>query len=113
MESSEAYAAQFNAWHDEGEGKVREGLGIFIKLGMGLQELKDARFKHGEWREWVEANCDFSLRTAQKCLRLAKAFPNASDPTLLGLSVEGALALLRYAGQGASPLHRGVPHRGR
>jgi hypothetical protein len=41
-----------------------------IQCGQLLIEQK-ARLKHGEWKPWVEANCEFSFRAAQKYMQVS------------------------------------------
>jgi len=34
---------------------------------------KKANLKHGEWKQWIEDNCEFNERTARKYMQIAKA----------------------------------------
>ena len=62
-----------------------------LEIGRRLIEAK-AQLGHGEWLDWLGNEVEFSEATAQRFMRLAKAYPNPSPVTDLGASK--ALALL-------------------
>ena len=41
-----------------------------IRCGEMLQQVKDS-LKHGEWKPWIEANCDFVYQTAARYMKAA------------------------------------------
>lgn len=63
----------------------------FIEIGRRLNEAK-AQLSHGEWLPWLEEKVEFSSVVAQRFMRLAREYENASPATHLGVSK--ALALL-------------------
>lgn len=56
-----------------------------IEIGKRLNEAK-AQLNHGEWLPWLEEKVGFSTVTAQRFMRLADEYSNASPVTLLGIS---------------------------
>lgn len=56
-----------------------------IEIGKRLAEAK-AQLNHGEWLPWLEEKVGFSTVTAQRFMRLAEEYSNASPVTLLGTS---------------------------
>src|SRR4051794_19914840 len=67
----ESLARDINAEHDACLGKIAEGLGHAIRAGKLLLEAK-AQVRHGEWATWIETNCRFGPRMAQKYMLAAK-----------------------------------------
>lgn len=72
------------------EAKRRGGEAI-ITIGRCLIEAKDM-LSHGEWLPWLSDQVEFSERTAQKFMRLAREWSNPS--TLADLGASKALMLL-------------------
>jgi protein gp37 len=64
-------AKQINAEHDAAVGSARDAIEHVIRAGNLLIEAK-AKVKHGEWQDWVERNCRFSIDTAQVYMKVAK-----------------------------------------
>lgn len=63
-----------------------------IQIGKLLEEAKGRLKKDGKWLKWLATRVDISERMAQRYMQLAKAFP---DPTpMSGLGMTKALALL-------------------
>lgn len=60
---------------------------LAIDIGRHLHEAKKM-VKHGEWQQWVDDNCPFSLRTAQQYMRVAAA---AIDPETIEVRAEQSL----------------------
>lgn len=56
-----------------------------LEIGKRLTEAK-AQLNHGEWLPWLEEKVGFSTVTAQRFMRLAEEYSNASPVTLLGTS---------------------------
>ena len=56
-----------------------------LEIGKRLIEAK-AQLPHGEWLPWLEGQVGFSTVTAQRFMRLAEEYPNASPVTHLGAS---------------------------
>ena len=62
-----------------------------VDIGLRLIEAKEM-LSHGAWLPWLEAQAQFSEKTAQNYMRVAREFPN---PQLVAdLGVRKALALL-------------------
>lgn len=69
----------------------RKGGEAILTIGRCLIEAKDM-LSHGEWRSWLEERVEFSERSAQRFMRLAREW---SNPTALSdLGATKALALL-------------------
>ena len=62
-----------------------------VEIGRRLSAVK-AKLQHGEWLEWLETRVNYSVRTAQRLMKLADELQNA--PTLAHLGASKALALL-------------------
>lgn len=65
--------------------------GAILSIGQCLQEAK-AMLDHGEWTSWLAERVEFSERTAQRFMRLAKEWTNPTALSDLGASK--ALSLL-------------------
>lgn len=69
----------------------RAGGEAILAIGKGLIEAK-AMLEHGEWLPWLNEKVEFSERTANRFMRIAKEY---SNPTLVSdLGARKALALL-------------------
>lgn len=69
----------------------RRGGEAILTIGRCLTEAKQA-IPHGEWLPWLNERVEFSERTAQKFMRLAREWSNPS--TLADLGASKALMLL-------------------
>lgn len=64
----------------------------FIQIGKLLDEARGHLKKDGLWLLWLESSVDISVRMAQRYIQLARAFPDATSISHLGMTK--ALALL-------------------
>jgi hypothetical protein len=55
-----------------------------LAAGNALIEAKEL-VRHGEWRDWLKANCSMSTRTAQRYMQMARSGLNAPRVALLGI----------------------------
>ena len=69
----------------------RAGGEAILTIGRCLIEAKDM-LSHGEWRAWLEDRVEFSERSAQRFMRLAREWSNPT--TLSDLGASKALTLL-------------------
>lgn len=69
--------------------------GAILEIGNRLIEAKK-QLKHGEWEAWLAEKVDFSARSAQRFMRLAKEYGKNDTVALLG--PRKALALLALEG---------------
>lgn len=69
----------------------RQAGGAIIEIGRRLNEAKEV-LNHGEWLPWLRDKVDFSVRSAQNFMRLAKEYEESAEIAHLGASK--ALALL-------------------
>lgn len=69
----------------------RTGGEAILTIGRCLNEAKDL-LPHGEWLPWLTERVEFSPRTAQKFMKLAREWSNAN--TLADLGASKALSLL-------------------
>lgn len=68
-----------------------------IAVGQRLQEAK-ARVPHGEWGEWLQVNVDFSVRTAENLMALAREYHGRDTEALESLGLTKAVQLLALPG---------------
>ena len=71
------------------KGKTAEAI---LEIGRLLIEAKAQLTKHRTWLHWLSDNVGLSTRTAERCMMLARGYPNSS--ALANLSATKALALL-------------------
>lgn len=72
--------------------KLKQDAGsAILGIGQRLMEAK-AMLSHGEWLPWLEDRVDFSVRTANNFMRLAKEWTNSQ--ALANLGATKALTLL-------------------
>ena len=69
----------------------RQGGEAILTIGRCLIEAKEM-LSHGEWRSWLEERVEFSERSAQRFMRLAREWSNPT--TLSDLGASKALMLL-------------------
>jgi hypothetical protein len=88
-------ATRINAAHEEVKKALWRGAEHAIEAGRLLLQAK-ATVRHGNWIEWVGANCRFSERTAQLYMRLAQDAPSLEAKTqrIADLTVTDAIKLL-------------------
>lgn len=67
------------------------GGNAIIEIGKRLNEAK-SQLSHGEWLDWLKEKVDFSERTAQNFMRIAKKYKNPH--TIADLGTSKALTLL-------------------
>src|SRR5262249_4049118 len=93
--SSNDLAGRINAAHEEVKKALWRGAEQAIEAGRLLLQAK-ATVRHGNWLEWVGANCRFSERTAQLYMRLAEEAPRLETKTqrIADLTVNDAIKLL-------------------
>lgn len=66
----------------------------FIEIGKLLIEAKKQLTMHGQWLNWLCESVDISERMAQRYMQLARAFPNPSPLSDLGITKLLALLTL-------------------
>lgn len=88
-------ADRINAAHEEAFRHAKAAILRAIDVGDLLTQAK-AQVKHGEWIPWVEANCRFGVRQAQKYLRAYEhresLTANAHSDSPLPATIDRALA---------------------
>ncbi|MHC4063598.1 MAG: DUF3102 domain-containing protein [Planctomycetota bacterium] len=72
-------AEQINESHRQCEETAKSAVEHAMRAGELLIEAK-GQCKSGTWTEWVRANCDFALRTAQLYMRVAREIPQLPEP---------------------------------
>jgi Protein of unknown function (DUF3102) len=81
-------AAEINSARDTFKKSTRRAIEEGYYVGELLARAK-GQLAHGEWLPWVEANCTFAVREAQRYLRAYEKraqLPNASGMTHLSLT---------------------------
>jgi Protein of unknown function (DUF3102) len=96
-------AAEINCEHAAVEAAFGEGISRAVAAGRLLVRAK-ASLEHGGWVAWVGRSCDFTPRTAQGYMRVARhAEQLATDGhDTAGLSHRRALALLASPTEGTT-----------
>jgi hypothetical protein len=89
------FAQQANEAHARGVNKLKGTLEEFFCAGDALLQA-DAELKHGELLPWIKTNCNFSVRTGQLYMQLARnqAAIRAKCATVAHLTVRDALNLI-------------------
>jgi Protein of unknown function (DUF3102) len=94
--SLDQLAERIKAEHAQCEVTMRAGVEHALKAGELLIEAK-ALCGHGEWGNWLQTHCEFSERTAQGYMRLAREWPDLAESKaqhVADLSLRGALLML-------------------
>jgi hypothetical protein len=95
-------AAMINEEHRQAEAALREGLAHAKAAGDLLLQAK-AQCPHGSWLPWLKANVNFSERTAQNYIRVAKRWDElvGSNPQhVADLTYRDAINVLAYREEG-------------
>jgi hypothetical protein len=80
--------ALINAAHEQVKQAFQRGAEHAIEAGRLLLQAK-ATVRHGNWLEWVGANCRFAERTAQLYMRLRrKACAGSKNATHCGFDCQ-------------------------
>ena len=87
--------ARINDTHEKVKQSLQRGAEHAIEAGRLLLQAK-ATVRHGNWLEWVGANCKFSERTAQLYMRLAEERPllESKPQRIADLTITDAIKLL-------------------
>lgn len=72
-------AVKINAETTAAETSARSAMQHALAAGALLVQAK-ALVAHGEWQQWVEANCTIAIRTASAYMRLATRVEALPDP---------------------------------
>jgi hypothetical protein len=72
-------ANEINAEHAKAEAAARSAVDHALRAGELLIEAK-GQCQHGEWGAWIQEHCEFSERTAQVYMRVARELPKLDDP---------------------------------
>jgi hypothetical protein len=59
-----------NLYHRKAALLAAQGVGFLVMAGLQLKAEKK-KAGHGKWETWVEGNCDYDVRTAQRYMKLA------------------------------------------
>jgi len=71
-------AARINDATSAAERSARAAVAHALEAGSLLLQAK-GQVAHGDWQQWIEANCDVAPRTAQAYMRLAKHWPTLPE----------------------------------
>lgn len=75
-----------------------------IEIGRRLYEVK-TMVPHGKWGEWLQANVDYSERTAQNLMAVYEEYGRGGEAqAIAGLSFTQAVLLLRLDGESRAEL---------
>jgi len=101
-------AARINAGHEECLAAARTTLENACAVGQLLLQAK-AAVEHGKWSSWIEANCRFAIREAQRYMKVARSAPliKAQDSDLSKMTLTEAIELLSNGGNAATETNGG------
>ena len=85
MVSLDELAAQMRLYSDGARGDYQHMMMNLLQFGRVMMEAK-GRVGHGKWRDWVEENSGFSLRTAESYMQAYQEFGLNPDIAKLGKS---------------------------
>lgn len=66
-----------------------------MEIGKVLIQARDTYKGHGDWIKWLKENAPFSVRHAQRLIRVAEMFDNTTLVSQLGLTSSKAYILTR------------------
>lgn len=90
-------ATRINGAHRRCEDAARSAVQYAVEAGGLLIEAKSLH-EHGSWTKWIEENCEFSLRTAQVYMFIAREFPKLPEEKAqraASLSIRAAHRLIK------------------
>jgi len=67
----------------------------YLEIGRLLIQARDVYKGHGDWIKWLKANAPFSVRHAQRLIRVAEMFDDTTLVSQLGLTSSKAYILTR------------------
>ena len=67
----------------------------YLEIGRVLIQARDVYKGHGDWIKWLKVNVPFSVRHAQRLIRVAEMFDDAALVSQLGLTSSKAYILTR------------------
>lgn len=106
--SADQVKAEIHRRHEAAAAFARDALGCAIRCGELLQQVKD-QVGHGKWLPWLEANCEFSERTAQVYLKLAAEQQKIAATA--DLTISGALKQIANGKEKITPARRAEAKR--
>jgi len=87
-------AREIKGHHQKLKTSCRTAVKLAVEVGKKLIKAKGL-CRHGEWLQWLEANCGLSIRQSDRYMQLAREIPNLSaEWSCAGTSITKALALL-------------------
>jgi len=89
-------APEINKYHRVVEESLQTSLEYAIRAGILLIRAK-FHARHGNWIVWVNASCDFGLRTAQFYMQLATHRKELNAKSISHLTVSDAVKLLQQS----------------
>lgn len=67
----------------------------YLEIGRLLVQARDTYKGHGDWIKWLKGNVPFSVRHAQRLIRIAEMFDDEALVSQLGLTASKAYILTR------------------
>lgn len=97
---------RINACHDRATRSAQDAIHAAHECGLALIDAK-SKVPHGEWDQWIHANCRVKPRQARKWMQLARGFdaiPKRHSNAVL--TIEDALEMIAQASRPATELIR-------
>lgn len=91
-------ARLINVAHERSEKAIATGLQHAVEAGRLLTEAK-AKLAHGQWLPWIDENCSFSPRTAQRYIKMFEEFGGSNATHVSHLTFTDALKLVEQPKQ--------------
>jgi len=85
----------------------KQAVGNFIEIGHRLNEAK-AQLSHGDWLPWLNDKVEFSERTAQNLMRIAREYTNPQLVSDLGM--QKAILMIGMGTEEEREEFASVPH---
>jgi len=72
-------AQRINSRVTMAETHAKKALEYALEIGELLDQAR-RQVAHGQWEQWLTANCNLAMRTARAYMQLAKAYPTLPEP---------------------------------
>lgn len=82
---TDSWENQLNTYKQRIEDLQEEYGESYLEIGKVLVQARDIYKGHGNWLEWLKENVPFSVRHAQRLIRVAEMFDDATTMSRLNL----------------------------
>ena len=93
--TDDSWEHQLNTFKQEIEKLQERYEQSYLEIGRLLIQARDVYKGHGDWIKWLKENVPFSVRHAQRLIRVAEMFDDTTLVSQLGLTSSKAYILTR------------------